>query len=189
MQLINRDWGSYWVPIKKEKVNSLKKWEQAFRIYAAIYSRANPNRAHEIWQYVHIITTAAATYIWDNVAEYDVTFRQLMAVYPHQSWAKIYPQMWNLAMKEPIVRFGFNNKGNGANGNHSKLKEGRDRYCWKFNKNKCKSCSCDWEHRCKYCDGWGHGFFNCYKRLAAKNSSGAANQLATNEQQKTPERK
>ena len=63
MQLINRDQASFWVPIEKEKVNSLQKWDQAFRIYAAVYSKANPHRAHEIWQYVHVITTATASYV------------------------------------------------------------------------------------------------------------------------------
>ena len=104
MQLVNRKGGSYWVPAEKEKVNTLKKWDQAFRVYASIYSRANPHRSHEIWQYVHVIMTAASHYIWENVAEYDVTFCQLMAAYPHRNWGKIYNQMWNLAMKEPVQR-------------------------------------------------------------------------------------
>ena len=37
------------------------------------------------------------------MSEYDTTFRQLMVAYPQHSWAKIYTQMWNLAMKEPII--------------------------------------------------------------------------------------
>ena len=144
MQLVNRDGGSFWIPAEREKVNSLKRWDQAFRIYAAICSRANPQRAHEIWQYIHIITTAAASYIWDNVSEYDITFRQLMSTYLHRSWAKIYTQMWNLAMQDPIHR--HYGKHSGGNYNSNNQKEGHDRYCWKFNKNKCKSRSCDWEH-------------------------------------------
>ena len=174
MQLINRDGASFWVLIEKEKVNSLRKWDQAFHIYAAVYSKANPHRSHEIWQYMQVITTAAASYVWENMSEYDTTFRQLMAAYPQCSWAKIYTQMWNLAMKEPIIRshFGNANKQNWGNRSASQSqKEGRDRYCWKFNKNKCKSRNCDYEHRCKYCDAWGHGFYNCYKKLAAKSNS------------------
>ena len=61
MQLVNRDGASYWIPVEREKINSLKRWDQSFRIYAAIYSKANPLRAHEIWQYVHCINTAAST--------------------------------------------------------------------------------------------------------------------------------
>ena len=149
-------------------MNTLKKWDQAFRVYASIYSRANPHRSHEIWQYVHVIMTAASHYIWENVAEYDVTFCQLMAAYPHRNWGKIYNQMWNLAMKEPVQC--TSNYRLGGQGSHAAgHKEGRDKYCWKFNKNKCKKKNCEWEHHCKFCDAWGHGVYNCFKKLAAKN--------------------
>ena len=86
-------------PISKEsRINNIRRWEQAFRVYAAIYSEHNPDRATEIWQYVHIINTAASSFIWENVAFYDYTFRQLMHAKPKRYWAKIYNQVWNLAM-------------------------------------------------------------------------------------------
>ena len=140
--------------IEKENVSSLRKWEQAFRVYAAIYSKANPGRAHEIWQYIHVILTAASSYLWENVAEYDFPFRQLMSNYPQCSWAKIYGQMWNLAMRDPLQKVGF--RGSKRNNNNSaNTASGRDRYCWGFNKGKCKksAADCDWEHQCRYCDG------------------------------------
>ena len=90
----------------KRKISSVRKWEQAFRLYTAIYSRANPHRVAEIWQYVYVINLAATSYTWDNVASYDYTFRQLMSEYPDRSWALIYNQMWNLAMRDPISRGG-----------------------------------------------------------------------------------
>ena len=120
MQLVNRDGNSYWVPVEREKINSLKTWEQAFRVYAVICSRANPHRSHEIWQYIHVISTASASYIWDNVAEYDCTFQQLMSNYPVRSWAKIYNQMWNLAMKDPISKVVKHNYSQGSRGDSSK---------------------------------------------------------------------
>ena len=83
-------------------ISSLRKWEQAFRVYAAVYTRANPSRAAEVWQYVHIIHTAALSWAWDNVAYYDYTFRQLMAYNPARSWAKTYTQAWNLSMCDPL---------------------------------------------------------------------------------------
>ena len=33
---------------------------------------------------------------------YDMTFRQLMSQKPGRSWAKIYTQLWNLAMCKPV---------------------------------------------------------------------------------------
>ena len=34
---------------KTVRINSLRKWDQALRVYAAIYSEANPTRVEEIW--------------------------------------------------------------------------------------------------------------------------------------------
>ena len=41
-------------------------------------------------------------FIWDNVYEYDVTFRHLMAFNPCRSWTVTYNQMWNICMREPL---------------------------------------------------------------------------------------
>ena len=79
MDLVYRDSHSYFVPaVSDNKITGIRKWEQAFRVYATVYSQANPLRAAEIWQYVHTINTAASSYIWENVSHYDVTFCQLM---------------------------------------------------------------------------------------------------------------
>ena len=170
---------------KENNINSVRRWEQAFRIYAAIYSKHNPHRAAEIWQYVFVINTAAASFIWDNVADYDFVFRQLMAENPERSWAKTYTQMWTLAMRDRVIPKNnynggnnYNGKGNGyGNGSHnsgsnSSSNNGnnnhtdwRDRCCWKFNRSKCEDKNCKWDHRCKYCGGWkSHGSQNCNKK-------------------------
>ena len=106
LEWVHRDGQTFLAPVqnKGSNISNVRKWEQAFRIYAAIYSGANPARAKEIWQYVYTINLAASTYTWENVANYDYTFRQLMEYNPQRSWAKIYSQMWNLAMKDPINR-------------------------------------------------------------------------------------
>ena len=97
LDLVYRDGQSFFVPAQTEiKINGIRRWEQAFRIYAAIYSQANPTWAAEIWQYVHVINTAANSYVWENVASYDYTFRQLKSHYPQRNWAKIYNQMWSM---------------------------------------------------------------------------------------------
>ena len=90
MELVYKDGHSYFVPaVTDGKINGIRRWEQAFRVYAAIYSEANPARAAEIWQYVHIMNTAAASYSWENVSNYDYTFRHLMSQYPQRSG--VYP--------------------------------------------------------------------------------------------------
>ena len=76
-------------PIPKSgKINNVGKWDQAFRVFAAIYTHANPARASEIWQYVYVIHTAAAANPWDNVYFYDINFRELMVSKPKRSWGK-----------------------------------------------------------------------------------------------------
>ena len=81
------------------KITGVRKWEQAFQVYTTIYCGANPGRSKEIWQYVSVINTAAAAYAWENVANYDFTFRHLMVFNPQRSWALTYNQMWNLSVK------------------------------------------------------------------------------------------
>ena len=83
---------------ERSPISNVRKWEQAFRVYAAVYSEVNPSRAADIWQYVYVINTAAASYQWDNISEYDFTFRHLMASKPNRSRAKTYAQAWNLCM-------------------------------------------------------------------------------------------
>ena len=145
MGIFFQDGETYYAPVKKESaINSIKKWDTAFRIYASIYTAANPNRSSEIWQYVHVIHTIANTYNWDSVSFYDFTFRRLMAEKPWRSWAKTYTQGWNLALNSGSVKKSFNDysfkpdngKLQGKIGNKSQNHDWRDDCCWRYNKGK-----------------------------------------------------
>ena len=180
MEMVSRDGMTYFVPAsdKDSRINGIRRWEQDFRIYAAIYCKEHPTRSAEIWQYVHVINTAAASFQWDNVAWYDYTFRQLMASKPHRTWAKLYTQFWNLAMQNPIVQTGNyagngghnrygQNSGNSSSGSRSGVKkygDWRDNCCWIFNKHgKCSRQGCKFDNRCSYCGAWNHGLRTCRK--------------------------
>ena len=175
MNLIFKDGHSYFVPAAPEsKISGVRRWEQAFRVYAAIYSEANPSRAAEIWQYVHIINVAASAYSWENVSTYDYTFRQLMAANLQRSWAKIYQQMWSISMRDPVTRFNSNGHNNGHNSNFQSNKhqggngqQKRVKYCWDFNKGrKCKDGDkCRYVDRCSVCDEASHGKNTCLKKV------------------------
>ena len=177
MEWISRDGMTFLAPVQEKdtKINGIRRWEQAFRVYAAIYTRANPNRASEIWEYVYTINTAAASYHWHNVAYYDYTFRQLMSEKLWRSWSKTYTQGWNLAFKDPINKSaGYsgsagNNQGGSSKhlNNTGKRRDWRDDCCWRYNKNRCKknADNCHFDHRCTYCGGWNHRFYNCRKQL------------------------
>ena len=79
IQLTSKDGKSFWLPYsdkESNKIHNFKQWEQAFKVYAAIYTKFNPHRGAEIYQYVHSISLAASSYHWDNVAYYDYHFQK-----------------------------------------------------------------------------------------------------------------
>ena len=175
VEIVSKDGHTYFKPMKDNQITGLKKWEQAFRVYAAIYTEHNPERSGEIWQYIHTINIAASSFQWDNVSNYDNTFRHLMSAKPHHSWAKLYNQGWNLAMRDPVSK--VSNQGmsqsrqlessQGGNGGGKRNKSWRDYCCWKFNRNKCNDSGCGFDHRCTFCGGWySHGFYNCRKKAS-----------------------
>ena len=63
LEWVFRDGGMYLAPAgsRENRINGIRKWDQAFRVYAIIYCGAHPERSKEIWQYVDIIHTAAAS--------------------------------------------------------------------------------------------------------------------------------
>ena len=133
MQLVNKDGQSCFVPFEREiKIDGIRKWEQAFRVYTTIYCQANPARSGEILQYVDVIHRAAAIFSWDNVAKYDYVFRQLMAEKPYRSWAKTYTQMWNITLNEPIKRFQENGNNGYSKGQRDNNQRKKDSYCWEI---------------------------------------------------------
>ena len=156
MELISKGGETFIMPVDPDhKITNVRKWEQAFHIYAAIYSQANPHRSSEIWQYVFVINSAASTYTWENVANYNFTFRQLMECNPARSWANIYLQMWNLTMRDTLPK---NNSYTEFNAKKDWKRKGNSRrpsYYRSYNHGeKCKfEPNCKFIKRCSYCDG------------------------------------
>ena len=188
MEWIQSEGGTFLAPVsdRLSKINSFRCWEQAFRVYATIFCSANPHRSKEIWQYVSVISTVSNSYIWENVYEYDVTFRHLMAFNPSRSWAVTYNQMWNLCMKDHIVRTGFQNNfnrnsigGNTPRGNFDRRKKGK--HCWYFNRGEvCKyGKKCRFIEPCSYCDSAAHGVNICPKAEAKPKPGGPSGSAST----------
>ena len=198
--LVYEDGEAFLAPAKKvNKINSIRKWDSAFRVYATIFTEANPHRASELLQYVQVIHLAAANNPWENVSYYDFTFRQLMATKPWRSWAKTYTQGWNIAFTNSARA--FNNGNSNSNGPSFGKSKGvskgnnngisgtsgnwKDDCCWKYNKNQCKrsSSECKWNHRCTFCAGWNHSKANCRKRQKS-GSLGASTSTSTSSDKK-----
>ena len=187
LEWITRDGMTFLAPVQdqEQKINGIKHWDQAFRVYAALYCGANPECSKEVWQYIYTIHSATSSYQWDNVAYYDYTFRQLMSERPKRSWAKTYAQLWQLALRDPISK--ASDVSTGSSGSHSnqksKIKDWRDRCCWRFNRTgKCDKQPCNFDWRCSYCGIWNsHGANTCRKKgNAGKSNSPASREGGSN---------
>ena len=85
MELISKGGLTFFVPVSDHEatqINNFSKWEQAFRVFSNIYTRAYPHRASELIQYNYIIHTAANTFTWENVYTYDRKFRIHLSNFP-----------------------------------------------------------------------------------------------------------
>ena len=163
MELVNKGGLTYWVPMAEHEagtISSFIKWEQAFRVYSNIFTAAHPSKAGELIQYNHIIHTASQMFAWENVYKYDREFRIHMSKHhPFRSWAVILQQAWSMFLKDQVTA-GFNSK----NGNNSNGSGARRRLCFDFNRGSCSfGKKCKFNHRCSFCNKFGHGAHNCRK--------------------------
>ena len=146
-------------------INSFTRWEQAFRVFSNIYSKANPHRSAELIKYNHVIHTIAMAYVWDNVYTYDKEFCMLMGRNLHRSWAIILQQAWSLRLHDRLFTGHSQNHSTGTPGgmggsNRNKINEP----CRCFNRGKCNfGTGCKFDHRCSYCLKFGHGVLHCRK--------------------------
>ena len=85
-------------------VNRLKCQEQAFEVYASIYTRSNPDRAPEVFQYIFTIKEVSNTFLLDNVYHYDTSFRTLMEQALSRKWNVILQQVWSLYLKGKLEK-------------------------------------------------------------------------------------
>ena len=149
-------------------ITSFSKWEQAFRVFSNIYSKANPHRASELIEYNHVIHTIALAYVWENVYTYDREFRLHISKNPQRSWAMILQQAWAMRLKDRLVTHatgGFQNGGNQKNKNQE--------ICRHFNRGRCNfGSTCKYEHHCSYCFKYGYGTVNCRKANLDRNDKG-----------------
>ena len=66
MDTVNRNGHSFLVPNNEcelMSVDSFKRWEEAIGVYSSIYTKENPHRANEIFQYMDTIANVVSTFI------------------------------------------------------------------------------------------------------------------------------
>ena len=169
-KLVMKGGATFFAPISDRDltaINNFSRWEQAFRIYSNVLTRAYPGKASELIQYNHTIYTAALTFQWDNVHHYDKEFRMHVSKFPQRSWSVILQQAWSMCLKDR-VKNGEDKVGT-PGGKGGKPREP----CRRYNAGKCTYGSkCIFNHRCsvKRCGKFGHGAHIC--RLRHTESAG-----------------
>ena len=173
-ELVVKGGRAYWVPVNEStNISNFTRWEQAFRIYSNIYTRAHPNKCTELLQYNHIIYTISMTYQWDNVYAYDKEFRMHISKHPQRNWGIILQQAWSMHLRDRLPRSEFpSSSHHGNSGRQVTQHKGSNEPCHRFNRGKCNfGANCKYEHRCTYCGKFGHGFFSCRKASADKDKN------------------
>ena len=179
MELIVRNGKAFWTPVASEGVviTGFNKWEQAFGVYSNIYMGRHPERAGELIEYNHVIHLISQNYVWDNVYEYDKDFRLHIARHSGRNWAIILQQAWSMCLCDRLTGKHestptHNGNGNYSQQNHIHARNFKD-YCKRFNKEKCNlGKSCRYEHRCSYCNKFGHGVIVCRKLIFDREKGG-----------------
>ena len=161
-ELMTKNGKTFWSPISESvQISSFTRWEQAFRVFSSIYNKQYPHKSTELIQYNHIIHSISLMYIWDNVYAYDKDFRIHLSRHPDRPWNLILHQAWFLRLKDRLQsdsRGGFT-----PNSNRTRVEEP----CHRFNRGKCNfDMTCKFDHRCSYCNKFGHSFVNCRKAMA-----------------------
>ena len=173
LKMIIKNGRTFYVKVQDGmSISGFGKWEAAFRIYSNIYTTAHPNRASELIQYNHIIHMASLKYIWDNVYMYDKDFRLHLSKYPNRSWAIILQQSWSLRLQDRLRHSDFaerfqHGKSKHFQGGSSKAFGSNNKTFCKFNRGKCNfGASCKYDHRCSYCNKFGHPSISCCRAIA-----------------------
>ena len=99
LEIVHKDGQMYFQPIAECEnigINSVAKWDQAFRIYCTVYTETHSHRTPKMLQYSHIIHHTAQLFVWDNVYAYDIDFRLHISKHPECSQGIILQQAWSM---------------------------------------------------------------------------------------------
>ena len=190
MQIVNRGGQAWWEEIgdRVQTVGNYKRWEQAFRVYADVYTSVHIGRGSELIQYNHVIHSLSPSFTGDNVYAYDCEFRRHMSRNPRRNWGIILQHAYTMLIKDRLTNFSSNpGKVNQDNTNNF-CSMGNKNICYSFNRGNCKFGSrCKFDGvRCGMCGKFGHGGYNCRKAasIAAARQQEPGNKRHSNKEVK-----
>ena len=181
LELVVKNGRTFWSQVNETvSINCFSRWEQAFRIYLNVYTRAHPKKSSELIQYNHIIHSISLTYVWNNVYSYDKEFRLHLSKHPERNWSVILQQAWSMKLRDRLPRSGENfsnhrsSQQNYTSNSNQMSKSRRGDFCKLYNKGHFKfGSSCKFEHKCSYCGKFRHRVIHCRKLQADKERSAA----------------
>lgn len=151
-------------------INSFKKWEAAFDVYAGIFVKAHPRCGPEIFEYKHTIRKALESFVWSSIYAYDKVFRTHMETNKGRTWGKKIKDAWSDHVHMHLSK--------ATSPNTDTLSARKRKCCRYFNKNgHCtKGGQSEFDHQCSVCFMFGHGKYNCRKNAKKETapSPGAA---------------
>ncbi len=153
---------------RPKKIMSIEVWQQAFNIFAAVYTQKCPHEAPALMKYGQTIRDLAVR--GQNWRFYDENFRYLRATQASRvPWGSIHGELWLRSQFSTKAPQTTNQANNGNKFGGQSVPSG---YCFKFHSGQfCSAAKCAFNHTCFKCKKGAHSARKCNFRGSTGNTS------------------
>lgn len=130
---------------KRQTINNIETWTNAFQIFAAVYTEKLPQEAPALMKYSATVRDLAKNF--SNWKFYDENFRVLREKQP-VPWDTIHSELWLRASQ----RKQSSTEGKGFRPSTVKRNDPLQGYCFKYSRGK-QCTGCNYKHQCHKCQG------------------------------------
>lgn len=146
----------------KDKVPNIEKWTDAFIIFMSIYLEKQPQKIHELLQYMSVIREAAYKYSGVAWRTYDEQYRIRQAIFL-TSWAQINSDLWLRIMSNPSQASPTQSQ---VSHSSTTITQTKKLHCHGFNQGYCSWVPCKFNHCCSVCGQFSHGAWACRQQTS-----------------------